>query len=186
MSVVLLLIWQLLPSNSSTCHTTPSLQLFVPNGLQAYCHFFIFSEGCDCDIWLASPSFPMTLFPWWLFCNCSCCSLLKAAHPEQFPDRVPTCPGVPPSSFFSKGCEQEFCKWSVLLLLWLISCVHPSFICAVAAEHIQLWFCTPIVSTVHSSLHGIFCYSRPSCKALKRLTRSIFKPSFDSARLFFY
>jgi hypothetical protein len=29
---------------------------------------------------------------------------VKAACPEHFPDKVPSCPGVPPSSFFSEGC----------------------------------------------------------------------------------
>jgi hypothetical protein len=43
-----------------------------------------------------------------LLSNCFCCSLLKAAHPEQFSDKVHAGPGVPPSSlFFSKGCALD-------------------------------------------------------------------------------
>jgi hypothetical protein len=38
-----------LPSNEYTRHIAPFLRLFVPNGLQAYRHFF-FSGGCTCDI----------------------------------------------------------------------------------------------------------------------------------------
>jgi hypothetical protein len=52
------------------------------------------------------------------------CSLLKAARPEGFPDKVPAGPDVPPSSFFSEGCGHKFREWSVLILLWLISCVQ--------------------------------------------------------------
>jgi hypothetical protein len=36
-------------SNGSTQYIAPSLRPFVPNGLQAYRHFF-FSEGCACDV----------------------------------------------------------------------------------------------------------------------------------------
>jgi hypothetical protein len=42
-------ISQSLHSNGCTCYTAPSLRFFVPNGLQAYRHFF-FSEGCVCDV----------------------------------------------------------------------------------------------------------------------------------------
>jgi hypothetical protein len=35
----------------ASCHIAPSLRLFIPNGLQVYCHFF--SEACD---WSHLPS----------------------------------------------------------------------------------------------------------------------------------
>jgi hypothetical protein len=38
-----------LPSNGSVCDVAPSLRLFIPNSLRAYCHFF-FSKGCACDV----------------------------------------------------------------------------------------------------------------------------------------
>jgi hypothetical protein len=38
-----------LHSNSSTRYIAPSFRLFVPNGLQAYHHFF-FSKGCASDV----------------------------------------------------------------------------------------------------------------------------------------
>jgi hypothetical protein len=39
-------------------------------------------------------------FSWWLLSNCSRCFLLKAAHPEQFPCKVPVSPGLLPSFYF--------------------------------------------------------------------------------------
>jgi hypothetical protein len=55
-AVVYFLIWWSLLSNRSTCHTAPSLRLFIPNILQAYRHFF-FSKGCACDV-CNQPSLP--------------------------------------------------------------------------------------------------------------------------------
>jgi hypothetical protein len=45
-------------------------------------------------------SFLVARFSWWLL---SSCSLLKAACPEWFPDKVRAGPGVPPPAFFSEG-----------------------------------------------------------------------------------
>jgi hypothetical protein len=48
---------KLLPRSGYTCHTAPSLRLFVLNSLQAYRHFF-FSEDCACNVcdWSHLPS----------------------------------------------------------------------------------------------------------------------------------
>jgi hypothetical protein len=55
-----------LVSNGSTHHIAPFLRLFIPNGLQAYHHFFS-SEGCACDVHDQSrlpppPGFVFTMF----------------------------------------------------------------------------------------------------------------------------
>jgi hypothetical protein len=44
-----MLISRSLLSKGSTCHTAPSLRLFILNSLQAYRHFF-FSKSCTCDV----------------------------------------------------------------------------------------------------------------------------------------
>jgi hypothetical protein len=70
---------------------------------------------------------PMARFSWCLLSNHSCCSLLKAACPEQFPHRVPVGPGLPASS--SGWCSQKFLEWSILLHLWLLHCCYWSLFC---------------------------------------------------------
>jgi hypothetical protein len=35
--------------NGYTCQIAPSLRLFAPNSLQAYCHFY-FSKSCTCNV----------------------------------------------------------------------------------------------------------------------------------------
>jgi hypothetical protein len=109
-----------LPSNGFICYIASSLSLFVLNSLQAYRHFF-FSKGCVCDVCDGLTFRPMARFAWCLLSNCSCCSLLKAAHHKRFPHRVPVGPGLSPSSSFG-WCCQKFWEWSVLLHLWLLLC----------------------------------------------------------------
>jgi hypothetical protein len=58
-----------------------------------------------------------------LLSNCSCCCLLKAAHPEQLPDKLRASPGVPPSSCFFDWWKQNFLWWLVFLYHWLLLCV---------------------------------------------------------------
>jgi hypothetical protein len=57
----------------ASCHIASSLTLFIPNGLQAYCHSF-FSEGCT---WFHLLSCGL-VFLRCLLCNRSHCSLLKS------------------------------------------------------------------------------------------------------------
>jgi hypothetical protein len=54
-------------------------------------------------IGLALPSFPVTQFSRWLFSNCSHCSLLKAARPERFPDKMPAGPVLLLTSSFPRA-----------------------------------------------------------------------------------
>jgi hypothetical protein len=64
-----------------------------------YRHFF-FSKGCACDV-CYRPRMVITL-------QLLCYSLLKAACPERFPEKLRAGPGVPPSSlFFSEGCALD-------------------------------------------------------------------------------
>jgi hypothetical protein len=56
---------------------------------------------CLWHLWLASPSFPVVQFSRWLLSNWS---LLRAARPKQFSDKVWAGPSVPPSSLFSGLC----------------------------------------------------------------------------------
>jgi hypothetical protein len=120
------------------CHIAPSLRLFVPNSLLAYCHFF-FLKGCA---WIANRhtaicSFlravlarsvigltflPLAQFSLWLLFNCSRCSLLKATHPERFPHKVPVSPSLSPSSSFTDLWGQQFREQSVLQHPWLLIC----------------------------------------------------------------
>jgi hypothetical protein len=61
-----------------------------------------------------------------LLSNLSCCSLLKAAHPERFPPKVPFSPDLSSSSSASRW-GQKFQEWSVLL--------HPLLLL-----HVQFFF----------------------------------------------
>jgi hypothetical protein len=82
---------------------------------------FIFFWGLYLwHLWLALPSFPMVWFSWWLLSNCSCCSLLKAIHPEMFPDKVRVSPVVYPSSFFSVwvGAESPMMSLHTFSAAW--------------------------------------------------------------------
>jgi hypothetical protein len=90
-----------LPGNALTCHTTPSLRLFVPNSLTVYHHSFI-SGGCAFNVFL-QVVISVSL--------CSGCSLtattapsLRPARPERFPYKVPVSPDSHhhPFPFFSK------------------------------------------------------------------------------------
>jgi hypothetical protein len=57
-----------------------------------------------CCIAMSVIGLPFLLVPQFAQCllsNCSCSSLLEAAHPWQFPHRVPVGPGVSQSSCFS-------------------------------------------------------------------------------------
>jgi hypothetical protein len=59
---------------------------------------------------------PVARFSWWLLSNRSH-SLLKAAHPEQFPQRVPVGPGLSPPSCFSVWWGENYLECLVLLHL---------------------------------------------------------------------
>jgi hypothetical protein len=67
---------QLYQYYSSTCHSAPSLTLFVPNTLHAYRHF-LFSAGCAFDVC----DRPLLSSPWLDFCS----------------DYSPTAPATPSS-----------------------------------------------------------------------------------------
>lgn len=63
---------------------------------------------------------PVAWFSWCLLPNCSHCSIFKAAHPQQLPDKVPVSPVVPPWACFRHWWGQKFWEWSVLLCLFLL------------------------------------------------------------------
>jgi hypothetical protein len=65
--------------------------------------FLLFQGLCLWRLWSDSPSFPAARFSGWLLSNWSRYSLLKAARPVRFPDKVRAGPGVSPSSSIS-GC----------------------------------------------------------------------------------
>jgi hypothetical protein len=118
----MLISWSL-SSNGSTCYIAASLRIFVPNNLQAYSHV-LFSKCCACNVWLASPSFPVPQFSQWLLSNYSHCSILKATHTEWFPNKLQAGLGVtdvPSTSVYSSA-------WSCIphhLSRWL-PCTGPS------------------------------------------------------------
>jgi hypothetical protein len=103
--------------------TASSLRLFVLNSLQAYCHLFFF-EGCTVDIcdtshlpslWIISHGdysstaiAASSLRPLILNSSLIRCRLVQVYHHQ------PTL----------EDCRQQFREWSVLLLLWLLSCLQ--------------------------------------------------------------
>lgn len=72
-------------------------------------------------------SFPAAQFSWKLLLNCSCCCLLKTAHPKHLPDKVPVV-YVYYHHRSSSQCRQKFREWSMLLHLWLLSCCLQSLL----------------------------------------------------------
>jgi hypothetical protein len=92
-TVVLLLTSWSLPSNGSTWHIASS-----------YKHTAIYSFPRAVLVMsvIGLAFLPRGLFSLWLLTHCSCCSLLKAACPEQFADKVRAGPGVSSTSIY--GC----------------------------------------------------------------------------------
>jgi hypothetical protein len=89
----------------SHCSLLKAIRPEKPTGVPPFLHF----RGlCLWRLWSASPSFPVARFSRRLLSNCSLCSLLKAARPEWFPDKVWASAGVPPTSlFFSQVCALD-------------------------------------------------------------------------------
>jgi hypothetical protein len=67
----------------ASCHTAPSLRLFVPNSLLVY-HRSFFSKVFARD----------SVFSDWPLANRSHCYLFKGVRPERLPDKVPVNPGA--------------------------------------------------------------------------------------------
>jgi hypothetical protein len=67
---------------------------------------------------------PMARFARYLLCNCSPCSVLKAARPQRYPYRVTVSPGLSPSSCFSDRWGQNCLELPMLLHLLLLLCVQ--------------------------------------------------------------
>jgi hypothetical protein len=105
-----------LPSNGSVRHSAPSLRLFVPTSIQAYRHFFLRAVPATCV--LGFTSLPVARFARCLFFNRSRCSLLKAARPDQIPDKMRPGPGLSPSSCFPGQCSYIYRPYSVCHLFF--------------------------------------------------------------------
>jgi hypothetical protein len=139
--------WYICPSHSC-CIAMALLAMLLPplgySSRMAYRHTTIYSflRAVLATSVLGLTFLTIVRFSEKLLSSCSCCSLLKAAHPEWLPDKVPVGPGVPPSSFFphydaqqeanSKDsafsrCAQNYLKWLVLLHLWLLICMQSLF-----------------------------------------------------------
>jgi hypothetical protein len=107
-----------LPSHDHCISMLLHVTLFPPQGYSSWMDYRL----CLHHLCLVSPSFLWLGFLQCLLSNCSCCSLLKDAHPEWLPDRVPVDPGVSPSSS-SSWCGQKFWEWSKILHFRLLFCV---------------------------------------------------------------
>jgi hypothetical protein len=93
--IIVTLIGNLLRRNLVTalyvlhCSRLKAIRPEQPTGVPPFLRF----QGlCLWRLWSASPSFSVAQFSRWLLRNCS---LLKAARPERFPDKMRAGPGVP-------------------------------------------------------------------------------------------
>jgi hypothetical protein len=98
-------------------HIAPSLRLFIPNDLQAYCNLF-FSEGCACNVCdrFHLPSCGSG-FPWCLLSNRSCCSTFKGMGSLTRQQSVQVFHYHPT---FTNRWGKKYLGWPVLLHLLLL------------------------------------------------------------------
>lgn len=117
-------------------------------------------------------------FSWCLLPICSHCSLHKAAHPQQLPDKVPVSPVVPPWACFPHWWGQKFWEWSVLLCLWLLLHCKWSLLSFHNVQALIFWFLTED-PTIHFMISSPVIFPKILLDVLSPLRcSSFFKSEF--------
>lgn len=135
--------------------TLHSLRLFILHSLPVYQNFFPSRRLCLWHLLPPSASFLVAQFSRRFLSNCSCCSLLKAAHPKRFLDNVQAGPDVPPSTMIqgsAVSCTPH------RLPVWAQ--------CKVPPKGTEAWVSSPLYrmgdTAIVCHLHGNLC-SWPVC-----------------------